>query len=427
MPCDREATVKIIFIRGACLLLATVFVGGRPAIAQGSEQTICNSKSPTTNIRDGAGVKKFQLIEALPNGAKVTILSTSKNEEGFVWHNISYVSPSSKETKTGWVYSEAVAETCASDDAKAATPSSQQMASPAEPAKKYIDLSADPVGYKGCSGYKVPLSLITSPRGMLSSPRRIEDIESTECTVTKFDPMFSMGGTFHDIIINIKTSRTKEFYGRVYKCTDSVIFRGEAHADGEFFVSGAAKVFSQSRTNEIIKCSEPYFVKKEEEHSRKSLVALVYFLGDRVYYNEEEYKRAAEEERVVEQLRREEERVAARSAFQNLIDEQPDGQALYLLGGKFEREGEQQKATSVYERILSKYASSEWAVKANDRLLAMSGDSKRASDAQQLYYQQKSDAHATCRKRFAECIAGCQVYGDGDKKTSCQHGCPSCD
>jgi hypothetical protein len=48
-----------------------------------------------------------------------------------------------------------------------------------------------------------------------------------------------------------------------------------------------------------------------------------------------------------------------------------DGQAMYLAAGSYEREGEKFAAQQVYERIVSRFPSSQWAVKANDQLLAI--------------------------------------------------------
>lgn len=86
-----------------------------------SKGVICNSKSPTTNVRAGAGAKNFQLLGSLPNGTKVAVIESVKNDEGFLWHNVRYRDPSANEEKQGWVYSEAVAETCAADVTAAAT------------------------------------------------------------------------------------------------------------------------------------------------------------------------------------------------------------------------------------------------------------------------------------------------------------------
>lgn len=47
-------------------------------------------------------------------------------------------------------------------------------------------------------------------------------------------------------------------------------------------------------------------------------------------------------------------------------------QALYLKAGKEERQGESAKARQTYESIIDRFPDSEFAVKANDRLLAIS-------------------------------------------------------
>jgi hypothetical protein len=46
-------------------------------------------------------------------------------------------------------------------------------------------------------------------------------------------------------------------------------------------------------------------------------------------------------------------------------------QAMYLQAGKLERHGEMAKARETYERLIDQFPASEFAVKANDRLLAL--------------------------------------------------------
>lgn len=47
-----------------------------------------------------------------------------------------------------------------------------------------------------------------------------------------------------------------------------------------------------------------------------------------------------------------------------------DGQTMYLAAGRFQREGRSQAAREVYQRLIERFASTPWAVKANDQLLA---------------------------------------------------------
>ncbi len=96
------------------LIAAAILVVGTIG-AEADEKTgfvICNTKSPTTNVRSGAGAKEFKILDTLPNGTKVTVIETGENLEGFLWHNVRYENRSTKEMRTGWVYSEAIANEC---------------------------------------------------------------------------------------------------------------------------------------------------------------------------------------------------------------------------------------------------------------------------------------------------------------------------
>ena len=59
-------------------------------------------------------------------------------------------------------------------------------------------------------------------------------------------------------------------------------------------------------------------------------------------------------------------------------------QALYLQAGKEERSGSAAKAREIYETIIDRFPESDFAVKANDRLLAMPAAAKAPADAQSV-------------------------------------------
>jgi hypothetical protein len=57
-------------------------------------------------------------------------------------------------------------------------------------------------------------------------------------------------------------------------------------------------------------------------------------------------------------------------------------QSLYLQAGKEERSGSTAKARETYESIIDRFPESDFAVKANDRLLAMPANGKKATGGQ---------------------------------------------
>lgn len=478
---------------------------------------ICNSKSPTTNVRSGAGARDFKVLDTLPNGTKVTVIESGENMEGYLWHNVRYENPTTKETKTGWVYSEAINATCylnaaktgesiiddGSDpfqtangtkiyiratelalqersddqfavgklllegkevqknekaarvwmnrsarqgyepaitwlkehpgpnvvvkqaDAPIATSPAKAPVSTPTPAPKYIDISSDPTG---CSGKRIPTSLLTRADGILSSPKRGDEIVSVKCKPTMVNPMFGAGREYYDIEIGVRSTHTMTFYGQTHRCEDKIIFRAESLGSGGYYLYGEAGVFSEGRAadNDILICPKPYLVKNEQANEKTNTRRAVFFLGNKVFLDRSDFKAGVEEERLAEQRLYED----AKNAFANLIESQPDGQALYLLGGKYEREADTQKAKTVYERVISKFASSEWAVKANDRLLAMRADANaasRASNIQSEMAASRDQARRLCENKRDACWRSCTAnYSFGSARDACEKGCQMC-
>lgn len=482
-----------------------------------TEFLICNSKSPTTNVRSGAGAKDFKVLDTLPNGTKVTVIESGENMEGFLWHNVRYVSPTTKETKTGWVYNEAVNATCDLDAAKtgdaipddgsdpfptangtkiylratelalqersddqfavgklllegvevqkneraarvwmnrsarqgydpaikwlkehpgpnvvvkqadapvAASPTKVPASTPA-PAPKYIDISSDPTG---CSGKRIPTSLLMRSDGILALPKRGDEIVSVKCKPTIVNPMFGPGKEYYDIEIGTRSTHTMTFYGQTHRCVDKIIFRAESLGSGDYYLYGEAGVFSEGRAadNDILICPKPYLVKNEQSNEKNNTRRAVFFLGNKVYLDRSAFNAGVEEERRAEQRRYED----AKNAFASLVESQQDGQALYLLGGKLEREGDTQKATLVYERVISKFASSEWAPKANDRLLAMRSDANatsRASSIQREMSAARDQSKRQCQNNRDACFNRCfSSYSSFADRSSCESGCQMC-
>jgi hypothetical protein len=95
----------------------------------------------------------------------------------------------------------------------------------------------------------------------------------------------------------------------------------------------------------------------------------------------------AEFERVAAQIKAQNDALAAETEareaqserqFRALLSKKANPQVLYLRAGKFEREGESERAREVYEFIVDSFATSSWAVKANDRLLSIAHSSSSA-------------------------------------------------
>lgn len=86
-------------------------------------------------------------------------------------------------------------------------------------------------------------------------------------------------------------------------------------------------------------------------------------------------------------------------------------QALYLMGGRFEREGLRARATQVYNFLLDKHAETNWAVKANDRLLQLDKDQERES------------ARSRCLAEKASCERNCDLIISDALRLTCNAGC----
>lgn len=117
-------------------------------------------------------------------------------------------------------------------------------------------------------------------------------------------------------------------------------------------------------------------------------------------------------------------------SFSALLNNQ-NPQTMYLAAGSFERNGNSYKAKQVYESIISRFPSSNWAVKANDQL----NDTKRSNDAesaasQRQYDTQRANQEADsssklqCSVRISHCEKTCSGM-KGDIWRRCNSGCQS--
>lgn len=92
-----------------------------------------------------------------------------------------------------------------------------------------------------------------------------------------------------------------------------------------------------------------------------------------------------------------------------------NGQAMYLAAGSYEREGEKGNAREVYERIVTRFPSSPWAVKANDQLLEIERVSSFQSAAESANQQSGKRAYQACKIEMDTC------YNQGGK--NCYRNC----
>lgn len=136
------------------------------------------------------------------------------------------------------------------------------------------------------------------------------------------------------------------------------------------------------------------------------------------------------------QLRREEiaaneKRIVAEQQRFDALLRSANPQAMYLAAGTYFRNGEASRANAVYEALISRFSSSEWAVKANDQLNAM----RRADDAESSARGRQNDAvrqqqdaseknRADCSYRISKCEDSCRPLS-GANKSSCWDRCKS--
>ncbi len=146
----------------------------------------------------------------------------------------------------------------------------------------------------------------------------------------------------------------------------------------------------------------------------------------------EERQQHEEEERKQRQQREEEnqQREDERKFKTTLAGKNP--QALYLAAGTYFRNGESGRASALYESIIERFPTSDWAVKANDQLNASKrvGDSNSAANARQAQAaKQAQDLENQARQRDfdrqraseeANRVQQSQCYS---RKSSCESTC----
>lgn len=80
-----------------------------------------------------------------------------------------------------------------------------------------------------------------------------------------------------------------------------------------------------------------------------------------------------------------------------------DPQIMYLAAGKYEREGAADKAQQVYERLIERFSSSAWAVKANDQMLQIRRVEAVNSATRQANAEAGDLAYKACRIEMDSC------------------------
>jgi len=108
----------------------------------------------------------------------------------------------------------------------------------------------------------------------------------------------------------------------------------------------------------------------------------------------------------------------AERAFRATLN-RSSAQSLYLLGGKFEREGNSSRATEAYEYLIEKHTESPWAVRANDRLLQM----KASNETEEA--RRRASRQSACIAGVPLCQDRCSISAGYSALQRCREACVS--
>ena len=140
-----------------------------------------------------------------------------------------------------------------------------------------------------------------------------------------------------------------------------------------------------------------------------------------------EEKERLENQRVTAEARRRQE---AQKYESELAGTNP--QAMYLAAGIYARDGDLSKAEALYNRIISRFASSTWAVKASDQLDAQKRGNdaaqRQSDDANQRRQELDTDRRAqssACSSRIFSCESSCGPIRDSSSRIACKDRCQS--
>lgn len=133
--------------------------------------------------------------------------------------------------------------------------------------------------------------------------------------------------------------------------------------------------------------------------------------------------------RVTEFDRQEEARAPEYYKFQRVLGDS-DPKKMYLAAGTYVRNGDENKAKKVFEAIIDRFPDSDFAIKANDQLLAgkRAGDVQKARDdaareqgrmADQINRDARSRAYSACKEEVNAC------YMRTNGKGQCYRDCDS--
>jgi hypothetical protein len=388
------------------------------ASAQQSAGVICNSKSALTNIRTGPTAKGTSVVEAVPSNTRVAIQERVRNPEGtHEWLRVSFRSPNGGGDKQGFVFNEMVAPTC-SEQAELPQSTPVKLSGPSTITNPLsgVDISRDPTGSGSCNGYTVPFSLMKK-NGILLEDIKPVDVESVECGAAKSFGYYSEGS---DPIVLFKILRSGIDKKWKKQCYIIIRLHGK-NTNNKNYVSGKVEVEQKSENCEELK--RPTIVQNDE--SSNGGVYTVYFTDNFVFKNYAGYQANL---RKLDELERQKNNRVEEN-FAERMRSQDGAQGLYLLAGRLERENENSRAQQVYKYIISEHPKSDWAVKANDRLLAMRGEtdaSRRALDTQNELAKSRDQAAQMCRNRRSACFSSCSNLRTVGERNVCEGGCGLC-
>lgn len=104
------------------------------------------------------------------------------------------------------------------------------------------------------------------------------------------------------------------------------------------------------------------------ERLRAEIDRIAVLVADRKRAHQDAETAQAQERERAEQVRKEREAAAERE-LQSFLSPKMDPQLIYLRAGKYERSSEPGSATRLYNFLVDTFPNTEWAVKANDRML----------------------------------------------------------